>query len=340
MTILGKRYSLFFLFFIFLSCSSDKHNEDDIPVIPVISGYTMGTTYTVKYLTDIEDNEEVLKNKNTIENILKEINMEMSTYIIDSEISQFNSMQNTDWMPISEDFAFVVQSSFKYHKISNGLYDITVMPLVNLWGFGPDKFIDIPTATEIDSVLMFVGQDLIEVKNNNIRKKDPRVQIDLSSIAKGYAIDKIIEILNYENIFVEIGGEIRSKSNRKIWKIGINTPSIDNISNEIEYIAPIQNASIATSGNYRNFYIDEDNRFYHHEINPLTGYPIMSKLASISVFTETSCMEADGLSTALYMMNIDDINNFFRNTEFEGLMILVEPDRSFQQIISDNFPKN
>ncbi len=131
----------------------------------------MGTTYTVKYLTNIQDNEEVLRNKNTIEHILKEINMEMSTYIVDSEISQFNRMKTTDWMPISEDFAFVVQSSFDYNKISNGLYDITVMPLVNLWGFGPDKFIDIPKDTEIDSVLMFVGQDLIELKDNNIRKK-------------------------------------------------------------------------------------------------------------------------------------------------------------------------
>ena len=337
MTTLDKRYSLFFLFFIFLSCSSDKRHEN---YTPVISGYTMGTTYTVKYLTNIQDNEEVLRNKNTIEHILKEINMEMSTYIVDSEISQFNRMKTTDWMPISEDFAFVVQSSFDYNKISNGLYDITVMPLVNLWGFGPDKFIDIPKDTEIDSVLMFVGQDLIELKDNNIRKKDPRVQIDLSSIAKGYAVDKIIESLNYENIFVEIGGEVRSKSNDKIWKVGISTPSIDNISNSVEYIAPIKNASIATSGNYRNFYIDEDNRFYHHEINPLTGYPIMSKLASISVLAETSCMEADGLSTALYMMEAEDIKNFFKETDFEGLMIFIEPDMSFKKILSDNFPKN
>ena len=337
MTTLDKRYSLFFLFFIFLSCSSDKRHEN---YTPVISGYTMGTTYTVKYLTNIQDNEEVLRNKNTIEHILKEINMEMSTYIVDSEISQFNRMKTTDWMPISEDFAFVVQSSFDYNKISNGLYDITVMPLVNLWGFGPDKFIDIPKDTEIDSVLMFVGQDLIELKDNNIRKKDPRVQIDLSSIAKGYAVDKIIESLNYENIFVEIGGEVRSKSNDKIWKVGISTPSIDNISNAVEYIAPIKNASIATSGNYRNFYIDEDNRFYHHEINPLTGYPIMSKLASISVLAETSCMEADGLSTALYMMEAEDIKNFFKETDFEGLMIFIEPDMSFKKILSDNFPKN
>jgi thiamine biosynthesis lipoprotein len=243
-------------------------------------------------------------------------------------------------MNISEDFAFVVQSSFKYYNISGGLYDITVMPLVNLWGFGPDKFIDIPTTANIDSVLAFVGQDLIEIEGNKIRKKDSRVQIDLSSIAKGFAVDKIIESLNFDNIFVEIGGEVRSRSDEKIWKVGINTPSIDNISNEIEYIAPIQNGSIATSGNYRNFYFDKDNRFYHHEINPLTGYPIMSKLASISIFTQTSCMEADGLATALYMMEMNDINSFFEDTDIEGLMIFVEPDLSFKQVVSQDFPAN
>jgi thiamine biosynthesis lipoprotein len=300
----------------------------------------MGTTYTVKYATDIKSNDDIKENKDKIEEILRDINMQMSTYIIDSEISKFNTIKNTEWMTISEDFAFVVKSSFDYYEISNGLYDITVMPLVNLWGFGPDKFSDIPTATDIDSVLVFVDQDLIEIEKNRIRKKDARVQIDLSSIAKGYAVDKIIESLNYDNIFVEIGGEVRGKSNGKIWRVGINTPSIDNISNEIEYIASIKNASIATSGNYRNFYIDKDNRFYHHEINPLTGYPIMSQLASISVFAETSCMEADGLATALYMMETNDINNFFEETDFEGLMILVDPDMSFKQIVSENFPKN
>lgn len=300
----------------------------------------MGTTYSVKYTTGIKNNDDIKENKNKIEEILRNVNMQMSTYIPESEISQFNRMRSTQWMNISEDFAFVVQSSFEYYKMSGGLYDITVMPLVNLWGFGPDKFIDTPSTTNIDSVLAFVGQDLIEIESGRIRKKDSRVQIDLSSIAKGFAVDKIIESLNYDNIFVEIGGEVRSKSDKKIWKVGINTPSIDNISNEIEYIAPIKNGSIATSGNYRNFYIDKDNRFYHHEINPLTGYPIMSKLASISIFTQTSCMEADGLATALYMMEMSDINSFFQDTDIEGLMILVEPDMSFKQVVSQDFPAN
>ena len=339
MMILGNRSYLCILFLI--SCNSlDNSPQKNTYHFPTISGSTMGTTYSVKYSTDIKSSDDIKQNRNKIEEILSDVNMQMSTYIADSEISEFNRMKTTEWMDISEDFAFVVQSSFEYYKLSDGLYDITVMPLVNLWGFGPDKFIDIPTTTNIDSVLAFIGQDFIEVESNRIRKKDPRVQIDLSSIAKGFAVDKIIESLNYDNIFVEIGGEVRSKSNEKIWKVGINTPSIDNISNEIEYIAPIKNGSIATSGNYRNFYIDKDNRFYHHEINPLTGYPIMSKLASISIFTETSCMEADGLATALYMMEVNDINSFFEETDIEGLMILVEPDMSFKKIVSENFPKN
>ena len=335
---ISARKLVFLLFFVILSCNSpSKNNIDDIVSI---LGRTMGTTYSVRYATGIRRNDYNKENQKKIEEILRKIKMQMSTDIPESEISQFNRMRNTEWMNISEDFAFVVQSSFKYYNISGGLYDITVMPLVNLWGFGPDKFIDTPSTANIDSVLAFVGQDLIEIQDSRIRKKDPRVQIDLSSIAKGFAVDKIIESLNYDNIFVEIGGEVRSKSDKKIWKVGINTPSIDNISNEIEYIAPIQNGSIATSGNYRNFYIDKDNRFYHHEINPLTGYPIMSKLASISIFTQTSCMEADGLATALYMMEMNDINSFFEETDIEGLMIFVEPDLSFKQVVSQDFPAN
>jgi len=340
MMTLDKR--LFFFLFIFLtSCnSSDNLTNESKYHFPTISGSTMGTTYTVKYGTTKKSNEEIVKNKNMIEKILQDINMQMSTYITESEISKFNSNQSTDWMIISDDFAYVVEASFKYHNISDGLYDITVMPIVNLWGFGPEKFLDNPSPAKIDSVLAFVGQDLIQIEGNRIRKKDSRVQIDLSSIAKGYAVDKIIESLNYDNVFVEIGGEVRTKSNSKLWKIGITTPSIDNISNQIDYIVPIKNASLATSGNYRNFYFDKDKRFYHHEINPLTGYPIMSKLASISVFSPTSCMEADGLATALYMMKADQINSFFEESSFEGLMIYVEPDMSFRRVFSENFPKN
>ena len=214
------------------------------------------------------------------------------------------------------------------------------MPLVNLWGFGPEIFLDIPSKTQIDSVLQFVSQDLIEIDGNKIRKKDSRVQIDLSSIAKGYAVDQIIEILDYKNIMVEIGGEVRTISDGKLWQIGVSTPSISNFNNDVEYIVPITNHSLATSGNYRNFYVDDDKTFYHHEINPLSGYPIQSSLGSISILTNTSCMEADGLSTALYMMDTKEVKNFLDKSNFEGLMIVQNEDGSFEKIFSNNFPKN
>ena len=334
--ILAKKYSLplwLFLFYLFTivstSCAEKEFHE--------FSGETMGTNYTIKYSATFSNQSN---NKNKVNQVLDNINNQMSTYISDSEISRFNTFNDTTWFAISDEFSYVVTSSFKYYKISNGLYDITVMPLVNLWGFGPEIFLDIPSKTQIDSVLQFVSQDLIEIDGNKIRKKDPRVQIDLSSIAKGYAVDQIIEILDYENIMVEIGGEIRTLSNGKLWRIGVSTPSIGNFNDDIEYIVPITNHSLATSGNYRNFYVDDNKNFYHHEINPLSGYPIQSNLGSISILTTTSCMEADGLSTALYMMDAKEVKDFLDKSNFEGLMIVQNEDGSFEKIVSNNFPKN
>ena len=334
--ILVKKYSLplwLFLFCLFTifstSCAEKEFHE--------FSGETMGTNYTIKYSAKLSNQSN---NKSKVDQLLEDINNQMSTYISDSEISRFNTFNDTTWFAISDEFAYVIVSSFKYYEISNGLYDITVMPLVNLWGFGPEIFLDIPSKTQIDSVLQFISQDLIEIDGNKIRKKDPRVQIDLSSIAKGYAVDQIIEILDYENIMVEIGGEVRTLSDGKLWRIGVSAPSIDNFNYDIEYIVPITNHSLATSGNYRNFYIDDNKNFYHHEINPLSGYPIQSNLGSISILTTTSCMEADGLSTALYMMDAKEVKDFLDKSNFEGLMIVKNEDGSFEKIVSNNFPKN
>ena len=175
--ILARKYSLplwLFLVCLFtilsISCAEKEFYE--------FSGKTMGTDYTIKYSATLPNQ---LNNKDKVDQLLEDINNQMSTYISDSEISRFNTFNDTTWFAISDEFAYVVTSSFKYYEISNGLYDITVMPLVNLWGFGPEIFLDIPSKTQIDSVLQFVSQDLIEIDGNKIRKKDPRVQIDLSS---------------------------------------------------------------------------------------------------------------------------------------------------------------
>ena len=218
------------------------------------------------------------------------------------------------------------------------LKDITIMPLVNLWGFGPDVFESPPSETMIDSVKAFVGQDLIEVDKEKIRKKDSRVQIDLSSIAKGYAVDKIFNsLIEYEDLFIEIGGEIRTRSKNKDWIIGINTPSITNFENDIELIISLNNLSIATSGNYRNFYIIDD-KFYHHEINPKTGYPISSNLGSVSIISDKSCLDADALSTMFYTIDNFDIVENLKGVE--SFSILLNEDKSFTKVFSSGFPKN
>ena len=262
----------------------------------------------------------------------------MSTYIPSSEISTFNKSESTDWFLVSEDFSRVLERSFKYYDLSNGQYDITIMPLVNLWGFGPDIFESPPSEAMIDSVKAFIGQDLIEVENQKIRKKDSRVQIDLSSIAKGYAVDKIFNALNrYEDLFIEIGGEIRTKSKSKDWKIGINTPSISNFENDIELVISLNNLSIATSGNYRNFYIIDD-KLYHHEINPKTGYPISSNLGSVSIISNQSCLDADALSTMFYIIDNFEIVENLKGVE--SLSIILSEDKNFKKVFSSGFPKN
>ena len=325
----------FSLILLIFSCSSPQKE------IVSIKGNTMGTTYNVKFLPITNNPIEIEENYIIIEKILKDINQQMSTYIPSSEISTFNQLQSTDWFKISEDFSNVLKKSFNYYEMSDGYYDVTVMPLVNLWGFGPEIFESPPTQALIDSVMIFIGQDLIELENQKIRKKDPRVQIDLSSIAKGYAVDKIFNTLNkYEDLFIEIGGEIRTRSKNKDWKIGINTPSITNFENDIELVITLNNLSIATSGNYRNFYIIDD-KFYHHEINPKTGYPISSNLGSISIISDKSCLDADGLSTMFYTIEKDLARDMVENLDnIESLSIIVNSDKTFTKVFSSNFPNN
>ena len=331
MMTLANRLALLIILLLF-SCSSPEKN------LVTIKGNTMGTTYTVKFFPKTNNPVEIEENYVLVEDILRDINQQMSTYIPSSEISTFNKSESTDWFLISEDFGKVLKRSFKYYDLSNGQYDITIMPLVNLWGFGPDIFESPPSETMIDSVKAFIGQDLIEVDGQQIRKKDSRVQIDLSSIAKGYAVDKIFNSLNeYEDLFIEIGGEIRTKSKSKDWKIGINTPSITNFENDIELVISLNNLSIATSGNYRNFYIIDD-KFYHHEINPKTGYPISSNLGSVSIISDQSCLDADALSTMFYTIdNFEIVENL---NGVESLSIHLNEDKSFTKVFSSGFPKN
>ena len=278
-----------------------------------MQGETMGTTYTVKYLSD---GRNKLPKPETVQQqldaLLEEVNRQMSTYRADSEISRFNQMRETsEPLPISADFAEVTAEAIRLNHLSHGALDVTVGPLVNLWGFGPNKEITRePSAAEIEHAASVTGIDKIVLSQKDgkatLAKTRPEVYLDLSSIAKGFGVDKLarhLESLGIENYLVEIGGELHGKGRNaqgEPWRIGIEQPNIVQGSGT-QIVVPLDNRSLATSGDYRNFHLDAEGQRLSHIINPQTRRPISHKLASISVIADNATT-ADGLSTALFVL--------------------------------------
>jgi thiamine biosynthesis lipoprotein len=199
-------------------------------------------------------------------------------------------------------------------KNTNGAFDPTIYPLVNAWGFGPGKKQKLEKE-KIDSILKFVGFDLIKLKGNKVVKKDPRVALDFNAFAQGYSVDVVSEFLNSKGItsyIVEIGGEVYAKGkkpNGDNWSIGIEKP-IDNkdSANPLKAVAKLENLAIATSGNYRRFIIEDGMRYVHH-IDPKTGYPTKNNLLSASVFAK-ECISSDANATGILVMGIEKAKKF------------------------------
>lgn len=301
----------------------------------------MGTSYSVK-IAVTEDSPEIdpvlLKNK--IDSVLVEVNNQMSTYIPESEISRFNRYDNTDWFNISNDFAFVLDESIKLGLLTSRSLDITIGPVVNIWGFGPDQRPrTVPSDNEIITNIKLVGIDNLEVKLDppSVRKKITGIKVDLSATAKGYGVDKVLELvkeLGYQNIMVEIGGEIRTlgyNNKKEFWNIGISSP---NQSGGINRVVKLSNSAIATSGDYWN-YFEENGIRYSHTIDPITGRPITHKLASVTIFDST-CLRADGLATGIFVMGPEKGYEFAVRMELPVYMI-VKTDTGFKEIKSPKF---
>jgi len=293
---------LFALLFIAAGCSEKPQPAD----LKIITGKTMGTTFSIK----IVDRQNLSIDYNTLEleiNILlKEINRQMSTYIEDSEISRFNNYDSTGWFTISYDFASLLETALEVSLLSAGAFDITVGPLVNLWGFGPElKKPEVPGVNELLEAKSKTGYNYIDVRVDTpaVKKNNPEVYLDMSAIAKGYAVDKVAELFSSKkiiNYMVEIGGEVRTDGNNnkdESWKIGIETPGSPA---NIQKIISISDYSIATSGDYNN-YFEENGIRYSHTIDPRTGMPITHKLASVTVI-HSNCALADAYATAINVM--------------------------------------
>lgn len=269
----------------------------------------MGTTYSVK-ITDLPPGYTPDSLRAGIKRILTSIDAQMSTYNADSEVSRFNATRSTDWIPISPDTLLVIDEALRLGRLTHGAFDVTVDPLVRLWGFGTTVPQQLPPSEErIRGIVDNVNYTHIQTQESPpaVRKKHVDISIDLSAIAKGFGVDKIAEYLstaNIDNYLVEIGGELRGRGCNPQgvpWQIAIEQPLAGQRS--VQRIIPLADWAIATSGDYRNFF-EQDKRRYSHMIDPVTGRPVRHTLASVTVLSP-STMVADGMATALMVLGPD-----------------------------------
>ena len=304
-----------FLFLIFVSACNSIDQQSALSYV-ITHEHVMGTAYRITYADSLDRDLQA-----DIENLLSEINQEVSTYIDSSTISRFNQSETGIYLgyvmdpddPPERNRHFLANfvTAQSVYKTSGGAFDPTVMPLVNYWGFGyAEKKAHTGNDTlVIDSLMGFIGFDRVTLQNDTLRKSDPGVQLDFSAIAKGYAVDaagRLLEGKGIRHYLVDIGGEIRAKGKNakgNIWKIGINIPEEAASLTAIQTALPLDNRSVATSGNYRNFY-EVDGVKYSHTISPKTGFPERNTLLSASVFA-AECMIADAYATAFMVMGVD-----------------------------------
>jgi thiamine biosynthesis lipoprotein len=279
----------------------------------VLRGATMGTTYHVK-LASAPDSIDVERLHADVENVLAEIDRQMSTYRADSELSQFNRAPAGEWFPVCRATAEVVAAAQEISEKTEGALDVTVGPLVRLWQFGPPEAGDAggkrtfapPSDESLSAARKQVGYQNLEVKADPpaLRKKLNGLEVDLSSIAPGYAIDRLAGLLverDIESFMIEIGGEVRAAGRRTDgapWRVAIERPIAGR--REMHSAIPLRNAAIATAGDYQKFF-EYGGRRYSHIIDPATGRPIEHSLASVTV-VDASCMAADGWDTPLLVL--------------------------------------
>lgn len=308
--------------------------------IQIMSGQTMNTYYRITVRGG--QNSTLLHNK--IKDKLQQINSEMSVFENMSDLSQFNKNKDTGWIDIPEDLAGILKEAYRVYQQTNGYFDPSVGKLVDMWGFGTNKTYKIPTEEEIKEAKKSVGFNKITFSGDfrKARKTNPDVYLNLSAIAKGYAVDKVALLLKeegYTDYVVEIGGEVKAKGKRSKkatgWNLGIAKPESGKV-DSYEYIISLQNMAVATSGDYRN-YFDNDGKRYSHTIDPKTGHPADHKLVSVTVFNK-NCTRADAWATGL--MSMGEVKGMaLANANKLPVVMFIKTEDSYQTLVSNEAQK-
>lgn len=328
---LRKSFFALFCLILFTSCSNKIQLNN-------FTGYTFGTYYDIKFFSESKNFDE-----SDLDSIFQEFNSSFSTYISSSIISKINS--NDEYF-VDDLFVDVYNKSKGIYELTEGYFDPTIGLLLEYYGFGPPNNFDFKKYS-FSEILSSVGFDKTRLSSDTIIKDNKLTKLDFNAIAKGYAVDIIASVMdqkNIDNYLIDIGGEIRSKGSNinknEFWKVAINNPDLNSEDNYYR-ILNLNNLSIATSGNYRNYKIDSiTNKKYVHVINPITGKSEQGNILSVSVLSK-SCFKADAYATAMMLGDIEyAIDLTERVSEIESFVIYVDSNNDITDYSSDGFMKN
>lgn len=292
----------------------------------------MGTIiYNVKY---IGFGDEV--NQKETDSLLVAFNQSLSTYINDSEISVLNQEGKLSYQ--SSFFYPVLQMSQEIYETTGGTFDPTVGPLINAWGFGPERQLPEVDSITVDSLLNVIGFNQVRFDDERVSVSQ-NLQLDFSAIAKGYAVDLVGELLEkkgVENYLVEIGGEVKCKGinqEGKSWSLGIEDPTVQTQDQIPLAVVRLKDKSLATSGNYRNYY-EKEGRIYAHIIDPRTGYTAKHNLLSASVFAD-DCMTADAYATSFMVLGLEESKQIIEREPIEAFLIYQDESGELKSYVSE-----
>lgn len=328
-----NRIILFILAISFLSCTDAEPPIRENRNI----GAALGTTYSLIYLS-----EKPLDFQQEIDSVFAAINKSLSTYIPDSDISKIN--RGDTRVVVDGMFREVFELSKVVHQQTNGYFDPTVATLVNAWGFGPGKQVDMDS-TRVDSLLGFVGFEKVSISSSNIIvKTHPNIRFDFNAIAKGYAVDRLAEMFDekgIQNYLLEVGGELVAKGKNKVknkpWVVGIDDPQID-FARQLKILIHLKDKALASSGNYRKYRIDSiTGKKYVHTIDPKTGFTKNANTLGVTILAAT-CAGADAYATAFMAMDLDDaLILLTKQKSMEAYIVYIDEMGAIQEFMTDGF---
>ncbi|MEE4115965.1 MAG: FAD:protein FMN transferase [Marinilabiliaceae bacterium] len=328
------KYILSALFFIFLFTSGCKESAPDYYNI---RGFAQGTTYSIIY--DGESGLEPGLLKNEVDTFLHLFDLSLSAYNKDSRISALN---RGSWVEADKWMIAVYNKALEVWKLSDGAFDITMGPLVNAWGFGPESQ-EKYNVEMLDSLMELVGMNRLKLEGSRLVKENSRMYIDVNAIAQGYSVDLLTSFLIEKGVsrcLVELGGEIRATGSKypgTPWKVAIDKPIDGNNipGDQVQAIIKLENNSLATSGNYRKYYEDNDGLKYSHTIDPVTGRPVQHKLLSATIIAG-DCISADAFATACMVKGLEGAKEMLAsNPSLDAYLVYSDENGEFRTWYTD-----